>query len=220
MSAGISSRFPLYTDYDPAVPVHWVTHGIEGAFHRFFDTSPISPSGRYLALTQMPFEDRLPGPNDAANIVVVDLIKGCSEVVGESHGWDTQLGAQAQWGPTDDMLFYNDMDVETWQPFGVCTDVLTGTSRRLEGTVYMVSPDGAKVASPCLLRTGLTQGGYGVLAPPERVPTNSGAAEDDGIYVTDTASGSCELLVSLAEIIDAVVPPGQRDKYRDGNFYA
>ena len=50
-------HFPQYTDYDPLVPVWCVTPNRTGCFHRFFDTSPISPSGRYLAVFQMPFED-------------------------------------------------------------------------------------------------------------------------------------------------------------------
>src|SRR5690554_3587457 len=33
--------------------------------HRFFGTSPISPSGRYLALFRVPFEDHTPEPGDS-----------------------------------------------------------------------------------------------------------------------------------------------------------
>ena len=219
MAVEISAAFPLYTEYHPAVPVYWVTRGLAGCFHRFFDTSPISPSGRYLALTQMPFEDRVPGPEDVATIVLIDLADGSSRAIAESRGWDTQLGAQVQWGPTDEMLLYNDMDVTEWRPFGVCMNPLTGTSVELGGTVYMVSPDGSQAASPCLLRTGLTQAGYGVLAPPEHVPLNRGAPDDDGIFVTDVATGQGRLLLSLAEIVDAIIPDNQRRVYRDGDFY-
>ena len=46
--------FPRYTDHDPRVPVWCATPGRGGCYHRFFDTSPISPSGRFLAVTRMP----------------------------------------------------------------------------------------------------------------------------------------------------------------------
>lgn len=55
-----------YTQFAPAVPVTGVTPGIGGAIHRFHDTSPFSPSGRYLAMTCFPFEDRLPPPGTSS----------------------------------------------------------------------------------------------------------------------------------------------------------
>ena len=119
-----------------------------------------------------------------------------------SRGWDTQLGAQAQWGRSDRDLYFNDMDVEHWRPFAVRLDPLSGERKELDGTVYMVSPDGTKLASPCLLRTGLTQAGYGVVAPHVALPLNRFADENDGLYITDTVTGECRLLVSFAEIVD------------------
>ena len=73
MPVEMSGRFPRYTEYDPAVPVWCVTPGEGRAFHRFFDTSPISPSGRFIVFTRMPAEDRLPEPGEAAEVVVVSL---------------------------------------------------------------------------------------------------------------------------------------------------
>ncbi|MDH7570762.1 MAG: hypothetical protein QHJ73_14370, partial [Armatimonadota bacterium] len=147
--------FPPYTGFDPLAPVYCATPQLDGCFHRFFDTSPFSPSGRYLALTRLPFEDRLPRPGDTAEVVLVDLHTGESRVVAHTRGWDTQLGAQAQWGANDQQLFFNDMDTRRWRPFAVLTNPETGERRALEGTVYMASPDGRQLASPCLLRTGL-----------------------------------------------------------------
>lgn len=219
MLPDLAGTFARYEDFDPSVPVWCVTPEVDACIHRFFDTSPFSPSGRYLALTQLGHEDRLPSPGDAAHIVLVDLLTGRQEIVAETRGWDTQLGAQAQWGAEDTQLFFNDMDMVSWRPHGVRMDPLSGVARRLQGTVYMVSPDGRWAASPCLLRTGLTQAGYGVIAPPDCVPTNTGAAADDGLYVTDTESGKVRLLVSFADIIDAVRPAFDDVRYGGGDFY-
>jgi len=212
----IADAFPRYTRFDPAVPVWCVTPNEGRVIHRFFDTSPFSPSGRYLALTRLPYEDRLPTPGDPAKIVVVDIQTGQERVVAETRGWDTQLGAQAQWGASDAQLFFNDLDTSTWRPYAVAMNPLTGESRRLEGTVYMASPDGRRLASPCLLRTACTQAGYGVVVPPRHIPRNHGASPDDGIYVTDVATGRCHLLVSIAQIVEAL-----GDKMPDeGDYYA
>jgi hypothetical protein len=211
--------FPRYTDFDPIVPTYCVTPDLTGVIHRFFDTSPISPSGRYLALTQFPFEDRLPKPGDVATVLLVNLQTGENKVIAETRGWDTQLGAQVQWGSNDANLYFNDLDPDTWTPHSVKFDPISGQSKKLDGTVYMVSPDGKQLASPCLLRTGLAQSGYGVIIPPEKIPLNHGASFDDGIYITSTETGKKTLLVSNAEIFESAVPSFSKEKYAEGDFY-
>ncbi len=41
--------------------------------HTFYDVCPFSPSGRYLAVTRFPFQDRQPNPGDTADVCVVDI---------------------------------------------------------------------------------------------------------------------------------------------------
>ena len=219
MAPDLSRHFPRYTEFDPLVPVWCVTPKTDRTFHRFFDTSPFSPSGRYMGLTRMPFEDRMPQPGDAAEVVLVDLETGEERVVAETRGWDTQLGAQVQWGADDTQLFFNDMDTAAWRPFGVILDPASGARKELDGTVYMASRDGKRLASPCLLRTGATQAGYGVLVPPERAPENRGASAEDGIFVTDTETGAGRLLASLKEIVETAQPALDPDAHAGGNFF-
>jgi hypothetical protein len=219
MGSNLSTLFPSYTCFDPPVPVWCVTPNVGRTIHRFFDTSPFSPSGRFLGLTRLPFEDRLPSPGDVAEIVLVDLATGKENVVAESRGWDTQLGAQVQWGNQDTQLCFNDLDTATWRVFGVVLDPFSGVRRVLDGPIYMVSPDGEWAASPCLLRTGVTQPGYGVIAPQEYVPMNHGASANDGLYITNTLSGECKLLLSFKEIVDAAIPPLDRREFEGGDIY-
>ena len=115
MSIDLDASFPRYTDHEPAAPIWRITTAIDRCFHRFFDTSPISPSGRYVGLTRLPAEDRMPVAGEPAEIVVIDLETGAAEVVAVTHGWDTQLGAQVQWGPSDHELWFGDMDVARCQ---------------------------------------------------------------------------------------------------------
>ena len=218
MTSDLADRFPRYTDFDPAVPVWCVTPGTGRTFHRFFDTSPFSPSGRYMALTRLPFEDRVPGPADVAEVVLVDLETGEERVVADTRGWDTQLGAQAQWGTDDTQLFFNDL-AAPWRPFCVRLNPRTGGRTELDGTVYMLSPDAQWAASPCLLRTAVTQAGYGVIVPRDHVPLNHGAPSDDGLYITSTATGKRRLLVSFAEILELATPQLQPTDLAGGAFY-
>lgn len=200
----VSESFTKYTDYDPAVPIYVVSS--QRTLHRFFDTSPISPSGRYLALFRMPYEDRSPAPGDRGEVVLVDLKSGEERVLASSAGWETQVGANVQWGRSDAELYFNDVDTKSWKAFAVQMDPATGACRRLEGTVFMVSPDGGTLASHHLLKSRFAQVGYGVVVPDDRLARNIGPVASDGLYVTDTCTGRERMLVSLKTIYETAVP--------------
>ena len=59
----------------------------------FYDVCPFSPSGRYLAVTRLPFQDRQPIPGDTADVCVVDLQSRTIETLYATKGWAFQLGA-------------------------------------------------------------------------------------------------------------------------------
>ncbi len=204
----LDRHFPRYESYSPAVPVWCITPGIDGCVHRFFDTSPISPSGRWVALTRLPDESRLPAPDDSAEVVLVDLHNGAAEAVAVSRCFDAQLGAGVQWGVSDSELYFNDLSREGGKPraHAVRLDPAAGTRTDLAGPVYMVSPDGSLSASPCLLRMPLTQPGYGAVVSASHLPYNRGADPDDGIFVTDNRTGESRLFISFAEIVAQIEP--------------
>ena len=196
----LSDRFPRYTRRDPLVPVWNLTPDRGGSIVRFFDTPAVSPGGRFVACTRLPFEDRLPRPGEAAEIVVIDLAAGTETVVATSRGWEPQLGAQVNWGADDRTLLFGDVDVETWTPFTAKLDWPTGERERLNGPIYHASPDGRFVVgtNPALMCR--TQTGYGVVLPPEQVPTRRGAPADDGVWLTDTQRCESKLLHGLADV--------------------
>lgn len=213
----ISDSFPRYREHDPQVPVYCVTPHLPGTIHRFYDTSPFSPSGRYIAVTQLASELRLPKPGDSARIILVDLEHGDFRCVAETQAWDTQLGAQLQWGGDDNTLFFNMIDNCTWQPYGVKLDLLTGACTRLNGSVYMVTGDGTRIASPCLRRLARTQPGYGVVVPDSAIPANHGASLDDGIYLTDPVDGSAPKLLPIAKLVEGAGLG--HSSFAKGDFY-
>jgi hypothetical protein len=202
----MDKRFPRYKDFDPLVPVWCVTPERTGGIHRFFDTSPISPSGRYLAYFQLPFEDRQPLPGDSGNVCVVDLSTGKDWVVSETCGWEPQMGANINWGATDHELFFNDVDTATWRPFAWKVDPIGGKRQQMEGSVYHASPDGKWLISANMTTMRKTQPGYGVKIPDETARRNVGPADDDGFYITDTSTGKARLFASIADLLGRADP--------------
>jgi hypothetical protein len=197
-------RFPTCTEFESLVPVVRIATG--RIIHRFFDTSPISPSGRYVGLFRLPNEVRPPQPGEAGEVVLVDLETGKERVVASTRGWETQMGANVQWGRTDADLFFNDVDPQTWTPFAVRLNPATGATRKFEGTVFTVSPDGTKLTSYNLIASRRIQVGYGVVLPEDRTRKNIGPVGDDGLFVTDIASGKRGMIASIREIYERAVP--------------
>lgn len=203
-AADFMGRFPACTEFEARVPVARIATG--RIIHRFFDTSPISPSGRYLGLFRLPNEVRPPQPGEAGEVVLVDLVTGQEKTVATTRGWETQMGANVQWGATDADLFFNDVDVATWTPFAVQLNPATGQSRRINGTVFTVSPDGRQLTSYNLVASRWIQVGYGVVIPDHLARRNVGPVADDGLFLTDLASGRTRLLASIRDLYEHAIP--------------
>ncbi len=202
--ADFFTRFPAAKEFEAKVPIVRIASG--RIIHRFFDTSPISPSGRYVGLFRLPNEVRTPQPGEVGEVVLVDLQTGKERVVAETRGWETQMGANVQWGKTDADLFFNDVDPNTWTPFAVQLDPATGKSRKLEGTVFTISPDGTKLTSYNLIASRKIQVGYGVVVPEEKTRKNVGPVSDDGLFMTDIATGKTRMIASIRDIYEKAVP--------------
>ena len=194
--------------------VRWRVVGGARTTHRFFDSSAISPSGRYVCATRTRREgpaDVTPG--DVAEVVVYDLQKKRKDrfpVVYRrpTAAWDAQLGAQVQWGASDDELYFNDV-VGTrgdGAPIvrGVRSDWQRGRETRLPTPVYHVTRDGARAAAPRdLAALRMTQDGYGVVATPAQLRHLE--TQKDGVHVLDlrtnaTAFLELSALVAAAEL--------------------
>ena len=194
--------------------VRWRVVGGARTTHRFFDSSAISPSGRYVCATRTRREgpaDVTPG--DVAEVVVYDLQKKREDrfpVVYRrpTAAWDAQLGAQVQWGASDDDLYFNDVvgARSDGAPIvrGVRSDWQRGRETRLPTPVYHVTRDGALAAAPRdLAALRMTQDGYGVVATPAQLRHLE--TQKDGVHVLDlrtnaTAFLELSALVAAAEL--------------------
>ena len=211
--------FPRYTRFDPAVPVWCVTPDEGRAIHRFFDTSPISPSGRYAALFRFSREDRPPELGDTGRVIVIDLDTGDEIQVAETAGFEAQMGANINWGGTDRELFFNDVSPSDYRPFAWNCDFASGARRAMRGTVYHAATNGKFLISANLANSARTQPGYGVIVPRENLRRNIAPAEDDGFHITDTHSGETRLLVSIAELLRRAAPPARYTDPARYEFY-
>ena len=199
--------------------VRWRVVGGARTTHRFFDSSAISPSGRYVCATRTRREgpaDVTPG--DVAEVVVYDLQKKREDrfpVVYRrpTAAWDAQLGAQVQWGASDDDLYFNDV-VGTrgdGAPIvrGVRSDWQRGRETRLPTPVYHVTRDGARAAAPRdLAALRMTQDGYGVVATPAQLRHLE--TQKDGVHVLDlrtNATAFLELSALVAAQPTRAFPP-------------
>jgi hypothetical protein len=219
----LNSNFPKYNEYSPQVPIWCVTPESKGCMHRFFDTCPVSPSGRFLAVMKMPFEDRLAKPGEPAAIIIVDLETGVEKQVDETRGWGPQLGTNINWGENDNILLYSDVDTTTWKSHCVKLNLKTGERRTFGKGVYHVSPDGKKILCTNPAAMNRTQIGYGVGVPAKYIDRNIGLRDDDGLYITDVDTGECKLLISIKEAVERTVihdKIAEYDKYENYFFHS
>jgi hypothetical protein len=147
----------------------------------------------------MPFEDHLNAPGDKGQVVLIDLKTGAEKVVAVTAGWEEQMGANINWGASDEELIFNDVDTATWTPQLVRCNPLTGKIDKTAGGVYHVSPDGRHAASASMATMRRTQIGYGVNLPEDRIRRNVGPSDDDGLFITDLATGRRKLVFTLAQ---------------------
>src|SRR5262245_10467892 len=77
-----------------------------GPKHHFFgyighvQTIPWNQSGRYLVALRTDFQDRMPKPDEAADIVLLDTKDGyTARVVDRTRAWNFQQGTMLYWNP-------------------------------------------------------------------------------------------------------------------------
>ncbi|MBA2355727.1 MAG: hypothetical protein H0V80_13800, partial [Acidobacteria bacterium] len=158
------------------------------------------------------FQERMPGPGDAADVVIVDTANGDAvRRLDRSRGWNPQQGTMFYWNPaaSRSQFFFNDRDEATGKVFTVLYDVVA--RRRVREYRF----DDTPVATGGVAQRGVRflALNYGRLARLRRVTGYPGAHDytgdalhpaDDGIHMVDVASGARQLLVSYRRLADLV----------------
>lgn len=208
-----------YRGFESAVPVYAPLDTQKSSIHRFYDTSALSPSGQFLAITEFSSDTSMPRPGDFASVCVINVKTGEHVYRTQTQAWDTQVGAHVQWGGSDNELFFNRMDTENWLAYAVKYTINSGNEESYSAPVYFVESSGEHFISPCLNRIARVQPGYGTLVPPEFKKYNIGFPTDDGLYITTTKSGDTRLLLSFREIYNALRPEFEDLNLENGGCY-
>jgi hypothetical protein len=169
----------------------------------FYDVCPFSPSGRYLAVTRLPFQNRQPNLGDTADVCIVDLESRTIETVYTTKGWAFQLGANLNWGRTDQHLYTN--DVIDGRGVAIRINRLTGETKAFSGPMYHIAPDESAVIGFPPRYLNSTQFGYGIPVDWKNVPQLVvKAAADEGLWKTDLQTNESRLLISIADLYEAI----------------
>ncbi|MFN0085698.1 MAG: hypothetical protein ACKVX9_09945 [Blastocatellia bacterium] len=189
-----------------------------GPKHTFFGyighvrTIPWNRGGRYILALRSEFQDRMPGPEDAAEIVLLDARKNFeARVVDRTRAWNFQQGTMLYWNPAapETQFFFNDRDPKTRDVFCAVFDIAKG--RRIAEYRYADTPIGnSGVAQRGGWFLGINYGRLARLRPVTGYPSiRDWSADrkhpaDDGIFKVNPGTKEKRLLVSYARMAEAV----------------
>ncbi|MSU58331.1 MAG: hypothetical protein EXS35_09145 [Pedosphaera sp.] len=192
-----------------------------GPRHHFFGyighvrTIPWNQSGRFILALRTDFQERMPKPGEAAEIVLLDTQNNFAErVVERTRAWNFQQGTMLYWNPIapETQFFFNDRDPRTHEVFAVLFDIAKGSNgQRIAEFRFSDTPVG---------NSGVAQNGgwfcalnYARLARLRPVTGYPGAHDwttgvrhptNDGIFKIAVATKEKRLLISFKQLADAL----------------
>ncbi|MBS1825383.1 MAG: hypothetical protein JST93_08690 [Acidobacteria bacterium] len=215
-----------------AAPRDWelqVDQLTSGASHHFFgyighvQNTPWNGSGRYMAALRTGFQDHMPAPTEAADIVLLDTARSNTVLPMETtRAWNFQQGTMFYWNPKaqETELLFNDRDPRTNHVFPVLYDIAKRKrihEYRFSDTPFGnggVAQTGGKFAAINYGRMARTRP---VTGYPKAYDWNAAtpAPDNDGVFVVDIASGRKQLLVSFRQLADHVKQNGRNIEGQD-----
>ena len=185
-----------------------------GSKHHFFgyigqcQTIPWNASGRYILCLEIDHINRMPKPDEAAAVCVIDT-QNQNKIIAtdKTYGWNPQQGAMFYWHPKHDetQFFFNDRDPKTGKVFTVLYDLKT--KKRLREYRFKDTPIGnGGVTADGTFFMGLNYGRLARLrlvtgypkaldwSKEEKAPAN------DGVFKVDIKTGKKQLLASFRDL--------------------
>jgi len=194
--------------------VRQVTHGPAHHFYGYIGhvgNTPWNGNGQYMVLLRTTFQDRMPEPGEAADIVLLDTTDNSVVKIDETRAWNPQQGTMLYWNPNarNTQFFFNDRDPVTNHVFCVLYDIVA--RRRIKEFHLDETPAGnSGVAQQGGFFLGLNYGrmdrlrkvtGY---AGAHDWTVNINAPENDGVFRIDVVTGQKTLLVSFSTLAEQV----------------
>jgi hypothetical protein len=185
-----------------------------GSKHHFFgyigqcQTIPWNASNRYILGMEMEKIDRLPKPEEAATIFIIDTQNDNKIIrLDKTHAWNPQQGTMFYWNPLapETQFFFNDRDVKTGRVYTVIYDI--EKKKRVREFRYNDTPIGnGGVAADGSAWLGINYGRLArlrlVTGYPEALDWSKDeiAPKNDGIFIVDVKTGEKRLLVSYNQL--------------------
>lgn len=187
-----------------------------GTKHHFFgyigqcQTIPWNATGQYILGLEIDTIDRMPKPEEAATLFVIDTHDGNKMIrLDKTNAWNPQQGTMYYWNPLapETQFFFNDIDVKTGEVFTAVYDI--EKNKRVREYRYADTPIGnGGVAADGSAWLGLNYGRLArlrfVTGYPAAVDWSKDevAPENDGIFIVDIETGDKRLLVSYRQLED------------------
>jgi hypothetical protein len=206
-----------------APPADWsfeiqqITHGPN---HHFFGyighvrNIAFNEGNRYILSLRVGFQNRMPEPGDAADIVLIDAQQGYrTTVIEKTRAWNFQQGTMFYWNPQapKTQFFFNDRDVATNRVFTVLYDI--EKRKRVREFRFADTPVGnGGVAQKGGRYLAINYGRLARLRPVTGYPkafdwnTQTPAPADDGLFLIDAATGAKKLLASYEQLAALIRP--------------
>lgn len=198
-----------------------------GPKHHFFGyighvrTIPWNASGRYIVALQTDFQERMPQPHEAAEIVLLDVKNNFApKIVERTRAWNFQQGTMLYWNPAapETQFFFNDRDPETQDVYCVLFDISKGTNgeRVAEYRFTDVSVGNSGVAQQGGWFAAINYGRLARLRPVTGYPgvrDRTAAVKqpaDDGVFKINIATTEKKLLVSFKHLAEILRPTHPR----------
>lgn len=185
-----------------------------GTKHHFFgyigqcQTIPWNASERYILGMEIDRIDRMPEPEDAATIILIDTHDNNRIIrIDKTHAWNPQQGTMFYWNPSaaETQFFFNDRDIESGKVFTVLYDI--EKRQRVHEYRFNDTPIGnSGVAIDGSSWLGLNYGRLArlrlVTGYPEALDWSKDeiAPINDGIFIVDIETGEKRLLVSYHQL--------------------
>ncbi len=174
-------------------------------FFGYYDIPAFSQDSVLHLALQAPFMDRLPLPEDKAELYAVHLKHGKRIHLGTTTAWNFQQACMLQWHPTiKDSVIFNVRTPGKGCGYGAVIQSLAGIQQvTLDRPVANVASNGQYAVSINFDRMFDFRPGYGYAGQRDYFYNQPHPAED-GIFLIDLTKGNSRLIVSLARIWEKV----------------
>lgn len=212
----VSSMWLCTSTSDPSIEVKQITFGPMNHFYGYIghvQNIPWNQSDRYIVGLRSAFQERMPNPGEAADIILIDTQGDFAiKVVDQTRAWNPQQGTMLYWNPDapETQFFFNDSDKETKEVFTVLYDISKG--KRVREYRYEDTPFGnAGVAQKGGYFLGFNYARNAYLRPVTGYPGTfdwTGGEihpENDGVFKVNIATGEKQLLVSFKKLAEIMV---------------